>query len=52
LGNNIRTLVNQTQDEGQYNQSFTGRDFGLNAGIYFVRIIVNGKITTTKIIQL
>ncbi len=52
MGKNIKTIVNQTQDAGQYTQSFAGSDFGLKAGVYLVRIIVNGKIETTKLIQL
>ena len=52
MGKTVHTLVNQKQDEGQYTQSFTGKDFGLNAGVYFVRIIVNGKVEIAKIIQL
>jgi hypothetical protein len=52
MGRTVHTLVNLTQDEGQYTKSFTGKDFGLNAGVYIVRIKVNGKVETAKIIQL
>jgi hypothetical protein len=52
MGKSIKTIVNQTQDAGQYTESFAGRDFGLKAGVYLVRVIVNGKIETTKLIQL
>jgi hypothetical protein len=52
MGKSIQIIVNHAQEAGQYTESFAGRDFGLKAGVYLVRIIVDGKIETTKLIQL
>jgi hypothetical protein len=51
MGKTVCTLVNQNQTEGQYTKTFAGRDYGLKYGIYFVRVIVGGKVITKKIIQ-
>lgn len=49
-GRNIMTLANEYQNEGD--QSISLNSNRLAAGTYFVRLVVNGQITTQKLVIL
>ncbi|MEP7146553.1 MAG: T9SS type A sorting domain-containing protein, partial [bacterium] len=40
LGNEIKTLVNEKQDQGSYSVTFDGAN--LPSGIYFYKLVVSG----------
>lgn len=46
LGRKVATLVNSSQTEGIYKETFDGRSYA--SGIYFYRIILDGEVTTKK----
>jgi len=46
LGRKVATLVNGSKTEGIYKETFDGRNYA--SGIYFYRIILDGKVTTKK----
>jgi serine protease AprX len=46
LGNEVRTLIDQKQNEGTYSVTFDGSN--LSSGIYFYKMEVNGKFFDTK----
>ncbi|MBL7129016.1 MAG: T9SS type A sorting domain-containing protein [Ignavibacteria bacterium] len=50
MGENIATLVNRTQDKGNYEVTFNGES--LPSGIYFYRLEANGKTINKKMILL
>ena len=46
LGRKIATLVDGSQTEGIYKETFDGQNYA--SGIYFYRIILDGEVTTKK----
>jgi PKD repeat protein len=52
MGQKLKTLVNASQTEGKYNYTFSAQKEGFDAGIYFVKLIVDGKSTLKKIVEL
>ncbi|MCK4307543.1 T9SS type A sorting domain-containing protein [candidate division WOR-3 bacterium] len=46
-GRTVKTLVNEEKEAGSYNISFDAR--GLSAGIYFVKLVVDGVKKTKKL---
>nr|NIT61942.1 T9SS type A sorting domain-containing protein [Fodinibius sp.]NIV16551.1 T9SS type A sorting domain-containing protein [Fodinibius sp.]NIY30522.1 T9SS type A sorting domain-containing protein [Fodinibius sp.] len=46
LGRKVATLVDESQTEGIYKETFSGQNYA--SGIYFYRIILDGKVTTKK----
>ena len=50
IGKNITTLVNRTQEKGNYEIKFNGEN--LPSGIYFYRLEANGTIINKKMILL
>ncbi len=48
MGREIKTLVNEINDSGKYELEFNGKD--LSSGIYLIRLEVNNKILTKKLI--
>ncbi|MDZ7659947.1 T9SS type A sorting domain-containing protein [Fodinibius sp.] len=46
LGRKVATLVDESQTEGIYKETFDSRNYA--SGIYFYRIILDGKVTTKK----
>jgi len=51
LGRKVVTLADETQIEGAYNYMIRKEDLGGTPGIYFVRLLVDGKLGTKKIIM-
>ena len=50
LGRELRTLVNQTQNQGRYEVKFNARD--LASGVYIYRLQVNDFVTSKKMMLL
>lgn len=48
IGQKIKTLVNATQQDGEYKFSFSAKELGMDAGIYFVKSIIDGKASMRK----
>ena len=46
LGRELKTLVNQTQNQGRYEVKFNARD--LASGVYIYRLQVNDFVTSKK----
>jgi hypothetical protein len=52
IGKRISVLVDKTETEGELNYSFSAKDLGLAKGTYLVKVRVNNKETTRKILEL
>jgi hypothetical protein len=52
LGEKITTLTDRKHAPGNYTLTFSAKNYGQAAGVYFVKIIVNDKETTHKIVEL
>ncbi|MCW3083530.1 MAG: hypothetical protein JWP12_896 [Bacteroidetes bacterium] len=52
IGKKIQSIVNENQQAGSYDYQFSARAKGYDAGVYFVKIIIDGKATMKKIIEL
>jgi hypothetical protein len=51
IGKEVVELVNCYQNAGKYKYQFSSRDNGLRSGIYYIRLEVEGKFVTRKLIQ-
>lgn len=51
LGEKIETLVNTSQNAGEYKCRFGAKSLGFSAGIYFVKVSVNGKYKIQRIVE-
>ena len=55
LGKEIKTIVHQQQETGEYHVSWNGTDdagFDVGSGVYFLRFQANNYINTKKLIYL
>lgn len=52
IGQKIETIVSGNQQAGDYKYSFNSKEKGYDAGIYFVKITVNGKSIMKKIVEI
>ncbi len=52
IGKKVETLVNATQAAGEYKYNFSAKEKGFDAGVYFVKITIDGKTITRKIVEL
>jgi uncharacterized repeat protein (TIGR01451 family) len=50
MGAMVTTICNEQQPAGNYKKVFKTKEFGLSAGIYFVRLSVNGKSEVKKLV--
>jgi len=50
LGESIGTLLDGTQTQGKHSQRFRSSDYNLQAGVYFIKIMVNGKAFSEKLV--
>lgn len=50
LGVRIRELVNSDQQAGNYKYSFNFRNYNLSAGVYFISLITDGKVSTHRLV--
>ena len=51
LGKHIQTLVNSDLDAGKHTFDFDAKQLGYSSGVYFVKLSINDKIITKKIMQ-
>jgi hypothetical protein len=52
IGNIVETLVNTTQPAGEYKYNFSAKEKGFDAGVYFVKITIDGTTATRKIVEM
>ncbi|MBL7892931.1 MAG: PKD domain-containing protein [Bacteroidia bacterium] len=52
IGQKVETLVNMTLMPGEYKYNFTSKENDNDIGIYFVKIILEGKVVVKKIVSL
>ncbi|HRI27531.1 MAG TPA: T9SS type A sorting domain-containing protein [Chitinophagales bacterium] len=51
LGQLVTTLTNQQQVPAQYTYQFSAKEQGFPAGVYFVKIDIDGKTTVKKVVE-
>ncbi len=51
LGERVELVVNEAFSAGQYNFSFGSNQNNYPTGIYLVKVVIDGKVSTTKIIK-
>ncbi|MCE9538542.1 MAG: T9SS type A sorting domain-containing protein, partial [Bacteroidetes bacterium] len=52
IGQKVETLVNSSQAAGEYKYNFSAKEKGYNAGVYFVKMIVDGNITMKRVVEM
>ena len=52
IGQKIETLVNNEQQPGEYKCSFSAKQEGYDAGVYFVKFIIDGKVTMKRLVEI
>jgi type IX secretion system substrate protein len=52
IGQNIHTIRNGSQPAGKHDNRFSAKEIGMNAGVYFVKITIDGKITMRRIVEM
>ncbi len=52
MGEKLKTIVNAVQTAGEYKYNFLSKEEGFDAGIYFVKISIDGKETVRKIVEM
>ena len=51
LGKKISTLVDEKQSAGTYKYQFSAQDLGYSSGLYYLRIQINDRVFTKKLIE-
>lgn len=51
IGQKVETLVNAKQSMGEYKYNFSSKEKEYNAGVYFVKISIDGKATMRRIVE-
>lgn len=51
MGVLVNRFADEKQNTGTYTYHFKANDYGLSAGVYFVRLTIGGKIITKRIIE-
>jgi hypothetical protein len=52
IGQKVQTIVNITQPAGVYSYDFSAKELDMDAGIYFVKISIDGKTTMKRIVEM
>ncbi|MCW3071267.1 MAG: hypothetical protein JWO44_1157 [Bacteroidetes bacterium] len=52
MGQKVATAVNATQPAGAYRYEFSAKAIGRGAGVYFVKISIDGKVTMKRIVEM
>ena len=50
-GRQIATLCNEKQDAGNHQYNFNAGAYNASAGVYFLRLVINGNSTNAKLIK-
>jgi|GEM_PF-2145019 len=51
IGQKVETLASGSQPAGNYRYDFSAKKLGMEAGVYFVKINIDGRITMKKIVE-
>jgi ligand-binding sensor domain-containing protein len=51
LGEIVKEYVDESQDAGNYNYSFSAKQQGYTSGMYYLKLDVNGIVTVKKLIE-
>ena len=51
LGEVVKEYVDESQDAGNYNYSFSAKQQGYTSGMYYLKLDVNGIVTVKKLIE-
>ncbi|MCH8317860.1 MAG: T9SS type A sorting domain-containing protein, partial [Bacteroidetes bacterium] len=51
LGKKIQVLVNETQNSGKYNYSFSAKEQGYNSGIYILKLTAGERVYYKKLVE-
>lgn len=51
IGQVVQTIIQNQQTPAQYTYQFSAKENGLSAGIYFVKVTINGKSVIKKVIE-
>ena len=51
LGKRVQVLVNETQNSGKYNYSFSAKDLGYSSGVYIMKLIVGDEVYTKQLVE-
>jgi len=52
LGEKVKTIVNKVQNAGKYQYRFGGSETGSSSGIFILKLIVNDKVYTKRLLEL
>lgn len=52
IGKKISVLADKNEDAGDFTYNFSAKDLGLARGTYIVKVVVNNRETTRKILEL
>lgn len=52
LGEKISTIVNSTQEKGNYSYSFSAKKLGYTSGVYVLQVKLDDKIITKRLVEL
>ncbi len=52
LGQKVKAMYNGTQQVGNHKMDFSAKESGLEAGVYFIKLTIDGTTTTKKVIEL
>ncbi|MCH8317483.1 MAG: T9SS type A sorting domain-containing protein, partial [Bacteroidetes bacterium] len=51
LGKKVQVLVNEAQNSGKYNYSFSAKEQGYNSGIYILKLTVGERIYYKQLVE-
>ena len=52
LGNDVSILESRTLNEGIYTYSFSAKDLGYPAGVYFIKLRIGNELNTMRVIEM
>ncbi|MCX6294563.1 MAG: T9SS type A sorting domain-containing protein [Bacteroidetes bacterium] len=52
LGQMVKTIINDSQNAGDYKFLFSAKENGYEAGVYFVKFTIDGKTIMRKIVEM
>ena len=51
LGQLVKVIIEENQAAGSYKYLFRAQDYGFSAGVYFLRMKVDGEVITRKLVE-
>ena len=52
IGERVETLVNTMQAAGDYTYQFSAKEKSYTAGVYFVKITIDGKVLMKRVVEM